>query len=524
MKMSNRNGFTRSSLIVVAATALLGAGLVWNQSSGFSSSAIAQERYQSPANEELIIGADRLSEAFRSAARILKPSVVTITSLTEQRTRGNVQMFQRGQFRDLDAFRGMIPDEMLEELRGRSGGDRFERVEPDMDEGPVREKIQTGMGSGVIFSNDGYILTNNHVVSRADELKVELSDGRIFEAEVVGTDERSDVAVLRINADNLVAAKIGDSAAMQVGDWVIAVGSPFGLEQTVTAGIISATNRQADIIDRGQGYEDFLQTDAAINPGNSGGPLVNLRGEVIGINTAINSRSGSNAGVGFAIPSNMAGRIASDLRTEGRVIRGFIGAALGDVTASNASDFGLPPGVIRGAYIDGVQSGGPADKGRLRAGDVVTRLNGKLVRGVAQLRNAIALTKPGTEINLDAYRNGKPIQVAMEVGVYDEDRIRRIIPAAEIDSLGITVQNLTLRTKREFNAESGVIVAEMATRGLGAQLRLRPGDVIMEVNGKTVSNVNEFQDAMDNVSDSIRFIVQRGDRQITLSGRFQSYR
>lgn len=481
---------------------------------------LAQEGYPSEAREELLLGADRLSEAFRSAARVLKPSVVTITSLTEQTMRPRTRTFRMGPggMNNLEEFRGMIPDELLDQLRGQ----QFDNRDQDDDgsqEVPSR-KVQTGMGSGVIFSNDGYILTNNHVVSRADELKVELSDGRIFEAEVVGTDDRSDVAVLKIEADGLVAAKLGDSSKMQVGDWVIAVGSPFGLEQTVTAGIISAKNRQTEIIDGGRGYEDFLQTDAAINPGNSGGPLVNLRGEVVGINTAINSRSGSNAGVGFAIPSNMAGRIAEDLRTEGRVVRGYIGAALGEVTADNAADFGLPRGVIRGAYIDEVEQDGPASRGRLQAGDVVTRLNGQIVRGVAQLRNGIALTRPGADVELEVYRNGRPMTLQISVGEYDDDRIRRIVPSAEVESLGILIQNLTLRIKREFNAVTGVIVAEMNTRGPGALLGLRPGDIILEVNGEQIENVNDFKAAFGERPDSVRMTIQRRDRQMTLSGRF----
>ncbi len=237
---------------------------------------------------------------------------------------------------------------MFEELFGGQINPRRQAPAPQLGEG---KKIPAGVGSGVIVSSDGYVLTNNHVVEEADELQVELSDGRVFKAEVVGTDSRTDLAVLKINASGLSPARLGNSSKMEVGDWVIAIGSPFGLEQSVTAGIISATNRQTGIIEGGRGYEDFFQTDAAINPGNSGGPLINLRGEVIGINTAINSKTGTNIGIGFAIPSNMAKQVLEDLKGSGRVVRGFMGVGLDTVDSNVAKQYKLPVGVVRGALI-----------------------------------------------------------------------------------------------------------------------------------------------------------------------------
>lgn len=482
-----------------------------------ASSLLAQQPLATDADqEERLIGADRLSDAFRYAAKILRPSVVTITSLTEP-SRMQVRMGGNSfGFRDLEDLRGMIPDELFEQLRGL---EEVEPEEPELNGRSDRRKVQTGLGSGVIVSPDGYILTNNHVVSRADELQVELSDGRTFEAEVIGTDSKSDVAVLKIDAGNLVAARLGDSSAMQVGDWVIAIGSPFGLDQTVTAGIISATNRQAEIISGG--YEDFLQTDAAINPGNSGGPLINLRGEVIGINTAINSRTGTNAGVGFAIPSNMAGRIVEDLKSNGRVVRGYIGALLADVTAENAAEYRLPAGVLRGAAIEVVEKGGPADQGRLQPGDVVTSLNGRPIRSIAQLRNAVAMTRPGTQLIFEGFRQGQPFNLAVTTGELNEERISSILPESEIASMGIVVQELTPRMKRELETDSGVVVTQIDRRGAGAQMGIRPGDVILEINDVAVNSIKDLEQAFDQAENSYRMIIQRGNRLLSLQSTFR---
>lgn len=471
-------------------------------------------------SQELLIGADRLSEAFRNASRILKPSVVTITTLAEQSPR---QMrFQRGLgesfggLDDLEQFRNMIPEEFLDQLRGAERSpERLRRgqgVEPDEEE-ESRQKVQTGTGSGVIVSADGYILTNNHVVARADELQVELSDGRIFNATVVGTDSKSDVAVLKVDANNLVAARMGDSSAMQVGDWVIAIGSPFGLDQTVTAGIISATNRQASIINNG--YEDFLQTDAAINPGNSGGPLVNLRGEVIGINTAINSRTGTNAGVGFAIPANMAARIMEDLRTNGRVVRGFIGASLASLTAENAKDYRLPPGLFRGAVIQRLLRNGPAERGALQPGDVVTSVDGRPITSVDSLRNMVALSRPGAELNVEVYREGKAMTLPVVVGELTDDKMNELAGRVEVPDLGIAVETLTPEFAEQVGADAdtqGVIVTQIDRRGVAARLQLQPGDIIVEVNGTEVRQPQELLSAIENGGSDLRLIVQRGNQ------------
>jgi serine protease Do len=496
---------------VVLTVGFLGVIHLGTYNTGGAGNLYAQQAAQAEAaQEELLVAPERLSDAFRNAARILKPSVVTITSLIEE-------PLARVGGRGLDQFgippelRGMLPDELLEELQRNR---QYQRAPEDGDGQPA-EKTQAGMGSGVIVSSDGYILTNNHVVTRADELQVELSDGRTFKAEVVGTDDKSDVAVLKVEATGLVAAQLGDSAQMEVGDWVIAVGSPFGLDQTVTAGIISATNRQTGIISGG--YEDFLQTDAAINPGNSGGPLVNLRGEVVGINTAINSRTGTNAGVGFAIPANMARRIMEDLRTSGHVVRGFIGATLGEVTSENIERLKLPDGVRRGAVIERVLDGGPADRGGLQANDVVVGLNGRPITSFLQLRNMVALTRPGDKLQIDVYRNGRSVKVDVQVGELTEDKLGQLAGYVEIPEFGFTVEPLTPQMARRLNADEnngGVLVVSVTRQGQAARLKLLPGDIIIELNGKPVRDANEFADQMKEAvgSPDFRMILQRGDQ------------
>lgn len=471
------------------------------------------------AQEALLIEAEKLSDAFRGAAKSLRPSVVTITSLVERPLRRSTG--RAPDLRDFGLppeFRGLFPDELFEELQRREGLEPQQEPPQDGEVPAVEtEKIQAGVGSGVIVSDDGFVLTNNHVVARADELQVELSDGRIYNAEVVGSDDKSDVAVLKIEASGLVPAKLGDSASIEVGDWVIAVGSPFGLDQTVTAGIISAINRQTGIITGG--YEDFIQTDAAINPGNSGGPLVNLRGEVIGINTAINSRTGTNAGVGFAIPANMAKRIMSDLRTEGRVVRGFIGATLGEVTMENASQLQLPEGILRGAVIEGVVEGEPAEQGGLKAGDVVVELNGRPITSFLQLRNMVALTRPGSELTFDVYRNGRRTQVPVTVGELTDAKISKLSGRVTIESLGIVVETLTPQWAEQLGADAengGAVVTEIQRQGRGARLGIRPGDVIIEVNGEEVSTSDQLKASMEEADEEFRMILQRGNQLLML--------
>lgn len=472
----------------------------------------AQESATEAEVSDLIVGAEKLSEAFRLVAKRLKPSVVTITSSVELSAsqaagRGNAD------FALPPGIEGLLPEELLQQLQRGRRGDPATGEDGQL---PTR-KVQTGMGSGVIVSADGYVLTNNHVIADSDVLQVELSDGRIFTAAVIGSDTASDVAVLKIEASGVIAAPLGDSTAMEVGDWVLAIGSPFGLDQTVTAGIVSATNRQTGIIPGG--YEDFLQTDAAINPGNSGGPLVSLRGEVIGINTAINSRSGSNAGVGFAIPANMARRIMEDLRREGRVVRGWLGASLDDVTVENAQRLQLPAGVLRGALITDVRAGEPADQAKLQAGDVVVAINDTTITSFAQLRNMVALSRPGSELKFEIYRSGEKLQIEVAVGELTREKLAAMVERTEIPELGIVVQRLTPQVAEELGADmeaGGVVVTELSPQGPAVQqLRIRPGDIIRQVNNTDITSPLQFKTVLEQEPE-FTMVMQRGNRLLTV--------
>lgn len=504
--------------VLGGAAAVLAAGigasfLVPGSQSGPSQLYAQQARVAQEAREDLLIGAEKLSVAFRAAAKALRPSVVTITAKVDQPV--VTRVMRRGQAPGLpEEFRGMIPDELFRQF----GGSEFDRddrlIIPEEDQpAPKSGRTQSqkiGVGSGVIVSKDGYLLTNNHVVAKADQLEVHLSDNRTLSAKVVGTDPKSDIAVLKIDAQGLVPAVLGDSSAMDVGDWVLAIGSPFELDQTVTAGIISAVNRstQNDILP----YEDFLQTDAAINPGNSGGPLVNLRGEVVGINTAINSTTGANAGVGFAIPSNLAAHIMQDLREGGTVKRGFIGAQLGDVSYEDLRKENIPDSVVDGVVIDAVQEDAPAAKAGLKKGDIVTRANGRDINSVSALRNTVALVRPGSELNLDVYRNGRPMQITVTVEESTDEKLAAMSPQVPVKELGVQVQTLTpeLAKNLEADIDEGAVVIAMDRRGKAAQLRMQPGDVITELNGKKISSAADVAKAIDGSNKLLMKIYRDG--------------
>ncbi len=487
-------------------------GSLWLSWESMGQKLSAQERTPVADVSQLIVGAERLSEAFRIVAKQLKPSVVTITSSVEV---SQWQLGNRGaeNFGLPPGFEDLLPNDLLDQLQPRRR--LAPRTDSDQRELP-KKKMQTGMGSGVIVSHDGFILTNNHVIADSDVLQVELSDGRIFNATVIGSDSSSDVAVLKVDATGLIPAVLGDSAAMEVGDWVLAIGSPFGLDQTVTAGIVSATNRQTGIIPGG--YEDFLQTDASINPGNSGGPLVSLRGEVIGVNTAISSRSGTNAGVGFAIPVNMARRIMDDLRREGRVVRGFLGASLGEVNMENAGELQLPPGVLRGALITSVNEGDPAAQANLQAGDVVVAINDTPITSFAQLRNMVAMSRPGSRLQFDVYRNGNKQKFNIVVGELTQDKLAAMTGRAEVPELGIAVERLTPSIAEELGVDAemqGVLVTELMPGGEAGQLRIRPGDIIVRIDDTDIRSPLQLQTLVAELQQ-FTMVVQRGSRLMTI--------
>jgi serine protease Do len=374
--------------------------------------------------------------------------------------------------------------------------------------GPRRER---GVGSGVIVSADGLVLTNNHVIERASEIRVALGDRREFRARLIGTDPRTDLAVLRLPATGLPAVALGDSDRVEVADSVLAVGNPFGLGQTVTMGIVSAIGRaNLGIAD----YEDFIQTDTAINPGNSGGALVNARGELIGINTAIFSRSGGYQGIGFAVPINMARAVMDHILKHGRVVRGSIGVAVQDVTPALARGLGLPD--LRGVLVSDLAPGGPAAHAGLRRGDVVLKVGDRTVDSDGQFRNLVAQLAPGSRARVLARRGER--EQAFDIGVIERaeqaPRQPPTDPEARTDPLGMTIADITPEIARQFRLSRtvrGVLVTDVLRGGLADEAGLRPGDLLVEVNRTAVTQAREvarlFQEAR---GKDVVLLVNRG--------------
>lgn len=492
----NRQLLVKRTLLIVLAIGLLGGGLVF----------ALQDQIPSQTKAQLAHARD-LSQAFKHVSRTVQPSVVSISSVKRVQVASTMP----------DKF---IMPGLPDEFRHFFGDDMFRRFGQVPQQVPRRDFSQKGVGTGVIISEDGYILTNNHVVADADEVTVTLQDDRQLEATVVGKDPKSDLAVLHIDASGLTAAPLGNSDDLEVGDWVLAIGSPFGLRQTVTAGIISATGRaNMGITD----YEDFIQTDAAINPGNSGGPLVNMRGEVIGINTAIASRSGAYNGIGFAIPSNMARSIKDAIITDGRVDRGQLGALIQNLTKELADSFGFTS--TDGVLIGDVVEGSAADRAGLKSGDIVLQFNGRRMKDLHQLRNSVAATKPGTKVDLMIFRDGKRQTISVEVGRLEGTALMTDGSRMSKD-LGAKLQSLDKKVASELGhdeSQQGVVVTEVEPDSLAARAGLRPKDVIVSLNGKSVGNLSDFDEIMKDhdLANGIRMQVlgESGRRYLFLRSK-----
>jgi serine protease Do len=364
---------------------------------------------------------------------------------------------------------------------------------------------QHGIGSGVIVTKDGYILTNNHVVENADEVRVGLQDGREFTAKVVGRDPKSEVAVIKIDANDLPTIPLADSDNVEVGDVVLAVGNPFGIGQTVTTGIVSATGRGGTL---GLDYEDFIQTDAAINPGNSGGALVDLEGRLVGINTAILSRSGGNMGIGFAIPTNLAKDVMESLIEHGKVTRGYLGVMIQDLTPTLAEQFDLKAGT-KGALIGDVTANSPAQIAGLKSGDVILEFDGKAVNNSRQLKLQVARTEPGHTVPVKVLRNGK--EQVLEVKVKElpgSEQLARsgATPSDEGTLKGVTVSDLDPNTRQQFQVpasmKGGVVITDVEPDSAAAEAGLRPGDVILEINRQTVKSADQAVQLSENSKDN----------------------
>lgn len=377
-----------------------------------------------------------------------------------------------------------------------------------------RERQESSLGSGVIVDPNGYIITNNHVIAKADEIKVLLSDKREFIGKVIGTDPKSDVAVVKINAKDLPVVAWGDSDVLEVGSYVLAIGNPFGLNQTVTMGIVSAVGRaNVGIAD----YEDFIQTDAAINPGNSGGALVNTRGELVGVNTAIFSRSGGYMGIGFAAPSNMVRSVMTSLIKTGKVVRGWLGVSIQQITPELAKQFSLRES--SGALVSEVMSDSPAARAKLQSGDVIVGFDGKPVDSPAVLRNVVAQTKVGKNVKVDIIRDGRP----KTIGVKISEQPKEIAEAGEEEFsgpatsnalAGVEVRDLTPDAVQQLNLQPGtrgVLIAAVAPDSDAAQVGLKPGDVIMDINRQPVRKLEDFRRIVGKLGEkeSVLLLINR---------------
>lgn len=411
-----------------------------------------------------------------------------------------------------------VVEKVNAESRSSSGASPFGGNDDQMDEFfrrffggdprsmPRNNPPARGEGSGFIVTSDGYILTNAHVVDNASKVTVYLTDKREFTAKVIGADADTDVALLKVEGKNLPVVRLGDSSKVRVGEWVVAIGSPFGFANTVTAGIISATSRSSPALAGGGGnnntrYGSFIQTDVAVNPGNSGGPLFNINGEVIGINSQIYSGTGSYAGLSFAIPINLANNIRQQLASNGKVSRGRIGVSIQEVTADLADSYGLDR--ARGAVVAAVTAGGPADKAGVRIEDVILSVNGKAIESSSELPEVVAAIKPGTKIDLEIWRDKSSKHLSAVVDEFNTGGTTRAARASRgadsnasgsVDKLGLTVRPLTAREKQQIDTE-GSLVVEEAT-GAAAEAGIQAGDIIISAQGVRVQSVDDLRNAV----------------------------
>jgi serine protease Do len=427
------------------------------------------------------------------------PAVVNIR--TSERLKANAQGMPEMDEQMLEFLRRFGMPAPNQRRGGPRGGDN------NNDDAPQRR----GVGSGFVLSADGYVMTNAHVVQDADEVFVTLTDKREFKAKLVGADRRTDVAVLKIEATGLPAVKIGDVSRLKVGEWVMAIGSPFGFDNSVTAGIVSAKAR-----DTGD-FLPFIQTDVAINPGNSGGPLLNMRGEVVGINSQIYSQSGGFMGISFSIPIDEAIRVSEQLRSQGKVVRGFIGVTLEDVSKDVAEAIGL--GKPHGAVIRSVVAGGAADKAGIEGGDVITKFDGKTIEKVSDLRRVVAGLKPNSKAVVQVFRRGAYKDLSITVAEMPNEEARGVAGAdgegkpsvGPASALGLQLGELSEAQKRDLKLKTGVRVE--AAIGVAARAGLREGDVILSVDNNDVSSVKQVQAILTKLEKAkvINLLVRRGD-------------
>jgi serine protease Do len=446
-----------------------------------------------PAGAQGAAGPVQALPDFAAIAEANKMAVVNITATANASPRQMQAPFGQGE--------GAEEDNPLYEFFRRFGVPPPQGGQP----GP-----RQGMGSGFVVESSGVILTNAHVVEGADEVRVKFADRREFKGKIVGTDPQTDIAVVKIDATGLTAVRLGDPSKIRVGEWVAAIGSPFGFENTVTAGIVSGTSRS---LPEGT-YVPFIQTDAAVNPGNSGGPLFNMKGEVIGINSAIYSRTGGYMGLAFAIPIDVAKNVQEQLVKHGKVERGRLGVGIQEVTAALAKSFGLER--PQGALVSTVESGSPAEKAGIKPGDVIVSFNGKPIETASSLPPLVAQTKPGGKAEVDVWRGGKKHTLGVSVGEMKPEKSARASekPGAVPDGgkLGLAVRALTPEERKAVGNVQGVVVE--GASGAAAKAGIRRGDVITAVNGQPVKSADELRKLIEKSKDSVALLIKRGESQI----------
>jgi serine protease Do len=451
---------------------------------------------------------------FSFSVSVIAKELPDFTELAEKQGPSvvNISVTQMVQSQGVGGFPGMPNDEAFNELFRRFGlpmpgapGAPGGQVQP-------QEFKSNSLGSGFIISGDGYILTNAHVVNEADEVVVKLSDKREFKAKIIGADRRTDVALLKIDATGLPKVTVGDPGKLKVGEWVAAIGSPFGLENTMTAGIVSAKGRALPQ----ENFVPFIQTDVAINPGNSGGPLFNLKGEVVGINSQIYSRSGGSMGLSFAIPIDVAIDVSMQLKLSGKITRGWLGIAIQEITKDLADSFGMKN--TNGALIAGVEKSSPAEKGGLEPGDVILKFDGKSIETSSDLPRAVGSTKPGKKAAVEVLRKGaiKGLNVTVGESPFEKDEVatNNKTTKPEINRIGMVLRELTAQQKKTLNGRNGLLVADV--QGLAAQAGIRRGDVVLGLNNTEVQSPEQFNKQLSAMpaGKTIALLIQRGENTL----------
>ncbi len=500
---TRKTGFARGAALALAAGALLAQ----------PHTASAQDAPAVAPAQDPIAALKNLGNAFADITDKTSPAVVFIRY--EKRLNGQAMGFGQG------GPNGQIPDDFFERffgIPGQPGQPRQEEFKPPPADPENSPPVPVGQGSGFIISPEGHIITNHHVVDGADNIAVQLDDGREFDATIIGSDAETEIAVIKIEATGLPTISLGDSDTLRVGEWVLAIGNPFGLSHSVTAGIVSARGRAAEGLREGGLLADFIQTDAAINPGNSGGPLLNLDGQVVGLNTAILSRSGGYMGIGFAIPINMVKYVSDQLIANGKVVRGFLGVQIQDFDAEMSNFFkGVDQGVLVGDVIDGT----PAAAAEVMREDVIIALNGQPVKSADNFKSRVSIIPPGGVAELTIMRNGekliKSVTVAarpdnLEAGATTVEK-----GVSKSDALGISVQDLTPELLERFGFEGmeGVLITEVTQNSPASLTGLIEGMLVQEVNRKPVKNVEEFNAALEENTSERAVLLRVRDRDVS---------